>query len=111
MNICAFVGIKTDLSLGELAALLSARLCGGIEFGGRDKSVREEVPAVFTQHQFLGLRLVLYGDNGDYGLDLEQFGEQQSEDVGQDYMDLSKHILGLLGCIEGIHPHLGEVES
>ena len=105
MNVCAFVGIKSSFDLIEMAAILSEQICGGIEFGGQDDNVREEVPAVYTQRDFLGLRIVLYGGSGEYGLDVEQWGEQVSDDIGNAYIDFSKHLLMLVSRISGLQAH------
>ncbi len=53
MDIFGFVNIETEFSLGELATLPSQQLCGGIRFGGRVDDVREEVPALYTECNFL----------------------------------------------------------
>ena len=102
MNICATVGIKANMTLDRLAALVSDKLCGGIEFIGIEDYVREEIPAMYTARDFLGMRVVLFGENNDFGLDIEQWRERAPDDVGAEYVDLSKYVALLLAEIDGV---------
>jgi hypothetical protein len=51
--------VRTTLSLEELAPIISNQLFGGLPFGGREKSIWEEVPAVFINTPVLGSLVVL----------------------------------------------------
>lgn len=108
MSIHGIVGIRTNMPLDELATILSKQVCGGIEFGGKNRGLRDEIPAVVTLEPFLGLRLVLWGDAGDYGLSLEMWHPQGNADGGADspIIDLSQLLFDLLVTIEGVVPVL-----
>lgn len=51
--------MKTNLSLEELAKIISDQLFGGKRFGGKERSIWEEVPAVFINEPILGLLVIL----------------------------------------------------
>jgi hypothetical protein len=105
MDIFGSVGIRSDLSLDELAALISDRLCGGIAFGGKDEGYRDEVPAVATVRDFLGLGMKLWGDQGEYCLDVEQWDDDVPTTMEGD-LELSAYLFWRLGQIPGIQPFI-----
>jgi hypothetical protein len=100
MNICGFVGIRTSLSLDQLAAVVSSHMCAGIPFGGKNEYLRDEVPAIYSLEPYLGLRIVLYGSDDDFGLDLEQW-EHAPEDT--EWVDMSRYLVTMLNRIDGVH--------
>lgn len=52
------------LSLEEVAVILCQKIFAGAEFGGKEKAIRDEVPAVFIDRPFMGLRVILMGYSG-----------------------------------------------
>lgn len=57
-----FIGdviLKSHLSLEQVGEILSDRLFGGLKFGGKEKYIHEEIPAIFIQQPILGLIIVL----------------------------------------------------
>jgi hypothetical protein len=100
MYLFASVYIESQLPLEDLADLLSERLCGGIPFGGEDDTVRDEVPAVYTLRDFMGLRFVLYGGDGEFGLDLKGGPSHVFDDL--ESIDVTSHVVRQLNSIEGI---------
>ena len=95
-DISAYIGIKTDLELPELAQLISAKLCGGIPFEPDTDGIRDEVPA-YVSRQFLGMGMVLHGFDGDYGLDLYSW----DDDLASDAIDID-FACNLRRCIDAI---------
>jgi hypothetical protein len=99
MEIVGFVGIRSSLGLIELSKLISGNIAAEIEFGGLDEHLKEEVPAVYSLKEFLGLRLVLFGEDGEYGISIEQWDDELLDD---ERADLSNHLYYLLKKIDGI---------
>ncbi|PWV56387.1 hypothetical protein [Chitinophaga sp. S165] len=58
--------MRTHLSLEELAEIISKQLFGGIPFGGKDRSIWEEIPAVYIETPVLG-SLVILGEGNNQG--------------------------------------------
>ena len=61
------VRIRSQLSLEEVAEILSNWVFGGIPFGGRDQHIRDESPAVFIDTRVLGMSVVLMEVPDDEG--------------------------------------------
>ncbi|PSL34900.1 hypothetical protein [Chitinophaga ginsengisoli] len=57
--------MRTNLSLEELAVIIADQLFGGRRLGGREKSIYEEIPAVFINDPILGLLVVLSEGKND----------------------------------------------
>src|SRR5436190_22655901 len=62
--IVGYATLKSELTLEEVAGILSDNLFGGLEFGGKELEIHEEVPAVFLNQPILGLKVVLDGYSG-----------------------------------------------
>jgi hypothetical protein len=58
------VVLKSDLNIESVADILSERIFGGLKFGGKEKEIYEEVPAVFIEPDILGFNIVLQGYPG-----------------------------------------------
>lgn len=82
----ASVDFDSPLSLEETAACLSSHIFGGIEFGGRDEYVKDEVPALIAQKPILGCHVVIYGDGDEDGYRVEM-QSQLSNDAGNGCSD------------------------
>ncbi|HAM72541.1 MAG TPA: hypothetical protein DCM86_12940 [Verrucomicrobiales bacterium] len=65
------VRLRTALGIEELGALISARVFGGVPFGGREDFIRDEVPAIYTSEPILGVRFILSGEGDSEGYLLE----------------------------------------
>lgn len=57
----ANVFIKSKLSLDDLSSVISEKFLLGLKFGGREKFLMNENPAVFIRHLF-GIEIVLWHD-------------------------------------------------
>lgn len=101
-EIIGTINIYSSLQLDELAHILSQEICGGIIFGGKEESIREEVPAVYTKAEFLGIRLVLFGVAGDYGLSAEQWDENVAAKTADDLVDISGYLAYRVNKINGL---------
>ncbi|MEP6750032.1 MAG: hypothetical protein ABJB86_19995 [Bacteroidota bacterium] len=62
--IVGYVSLKSVLTLEEVGKIISDRLFGSLEFGGKDLEIHEEIPAIFIQSPILGLKIVLDGYAG-----------------------------------------------
>src|ERR1044071_5349173 len=60
----------SEKNLEEVAEIISTKLIGGIPFVGKDEFIYDEVPAVYTKHDVLGLRVILQGFGGEDGYHL-----------------------------------------
>ena len=105
MELIGAVNIRSSLPLEELAALISESICAGVKFGGLEEFVREEVPAVYSMQPFLGLRLVLFGEPGDYGLTVEDWDEPEQRLTAEEIVDISPHIVAILKKLSGIEAY------
>lgn len=103
MNVFGSVIVRTKLTLQDLALIVSSHICGGIEFGRRedDFGIREEVPAVSLSKPFLGIGVVIYGGDGEFGIDVEQWDDQLLQSNAKE-LDVSADLVTLLSRIDGI---------
>lgn len=62
--IVGYVSMQSNLSLEAVASILSEKLFGGVEFGGKELEIHEEVPAVFLDIPILGMKVVFDGYSG-----------------------------------------------
>ena len=63
--------LSSQMSLEEIGRAVSGRVLGGIPFVGREEHIRDEVPAIFSQSEVLGIRFILMGEPDDEGYYLE----------------------------------------
>jgi hypothetical protein len=56
--------LKSSLSLEELADKISSKLFCGLKFSGKEFCIHEEIPAIFIENPFMGLRVILDGYSG-----------------------------------------------
>lgn len=59
-----YASLQSSLSLEEVGEILSREVFGGLSFGGKELDIHEEIPAVFIQNSFMGLKVVLDGYSG-----------------------------------------------
>jgi hypothetical protein len=107
MHISATVVFHSPLTIEQLGDLLSEKLLGGIRFAGRDEHLRDEVPAIRSESEILGLRVLIQGFGGDSGYTLEIYPRSPSDPLfgvqgPEDEVDLSPHVAGLLRRLPGI---------
>ena len=84
--------------------MISDRLTGGARFGGRERYIRDEIPAIYVPNLFGG-RLILEGDQGDYRLSLEpaDFPHSQFSEVDRVVeVDLSGVLAAQLHGLPGL---------
>lgn len=106
MRIAAMVGFRCDRNLEDAASGLSRALLGGIPFGGLDRFVRDEVPALVCSVPVLGLSIVIsgYGGREGYGLELDSRPGTRSEfrvACAEDEVDLSGYVAALISEVPG----------
>ncbi|MED1786881.1 hypothetical protein P4V47_05060 [Brevibacillus laterosporus] len=58
------VAFQSNQSLEEVGKLISERLFGGLQFGGKEEYIHEEIPAIYISELILGLRVILSGYSG-----------------------------------------------
>ncbi|GEB30575.1 MULTISPECIES: hypothetical protein [Brevibacillus] len=58
------VTIKSNLEIEEVGNVISKEILGGLKFGGKEKRIYDEVPALFISSPLLGLSVVLQGYKG-----------------------------------------------
>ena len=90
-----FAGVDFDspLSLEETAACLSSHVFGGVQFGGRDEYVKDEVPALVAQKSVLGCYIVIYGSGADgYRLEMQSQLRSDANSVRTDAADIFTEI-------------------
>ncbi len=92
------IKILSDKCLEEVAATVSSKLLGGVSFVGRAEYIHDEVPAVFAEHDILGLRVILQGCGGAQGYFLEMRGRKpldsksSPEDIEKSVVDISNDV-------------------
>ncbi len=59
--------MRTNLSLEQLAKIISDKVFGGVPFGGKDQHIWEEIPAVYIRSSILGLQIILGEGKNDGG--------------------------------------------
>ena len=62
--ILGYVSLKSNLTLEEVGKVLSDKVFGGLQFGGKDLDIHEEIPAIFIQAPIMGLKIILEGYSG-----------------------------------------------
>lgn len=71
--------LKSNHSLEELAIIISTNVFGGVPFGGIEKCIYEEIPAVFINVPILGMFITLEGysgiDEGWFVLSIKTYSE------------------------------------
>jgi hypothetical protein len=94
-SLVAFVDFAVDLVRPEVAAVLSRELFGATSFVGEGTGLRDEVPALALQRDFLGMIVVLHGYGGEDGYSLEMetrpswLARIDPNDSGADALDIS----------------------
>jgi hypothetical protein len=96
--------IITDLSLEELANILSKEIFANAKFVKGERSIWEEIPSVYIESSFFGMLVILggYGGEEGYTVSVSPYGEFSryinSENLG-DFnikIDLNFHIYNIL---------------
>ena len=97
--------IQSDKSLEEVGEILSRVLFGGLPFGGKDKFIRDEIPAIYIDQDLIGLRVILYGYGGEDGFILEIYPSSHIDSLQNDeYSEykLDRYIANILRNVQGI---------
>jgi len=113
------VDFVCSLSLEECGKLLSERLLGGIPFvGGGLDSIFDEIPAIYTKPDILGLRFIVAGFGGSrgfaFGILPGQTSPATSPEEPATVVDLSSYLKGLLLSFpefEGVTDELKEYDD
>jgi hypothetical protein len=59
-----YISLRSNLPLEALGELLSEKVFAGAKFGGKERAIHEEIPAIFIQNPFMGMLIVLDGYSG-----------------------------------------------
>ena len=99
--------LSSRMSLEEVGRVVSDRVLGGVPFVGREEYIRDEVPAIYSKAEVLGIRLILMGEPDDEGYYLEAdsrslIANLSAEQVKRSLLDISPLVTHLLSGIEGI---------
>ena len=116
MPITCHVRMLTSLYLEALAAQISPRLFAGIRFIGREDTILDEVPALYTERPALGVRFILCGSserdgyvllaedwNSDHGRNPPQPGSTPVVDVSAAAREVLRNIPDLHFPLEPCH--------
>jgi len=103
------LGFFSEKTLEEVAAIISARLLGGIRFVGKDEFIFDEVPAVYAESDVLGLEVIVHGFGGEDGYWLDMSPRDVRLDRPMDLtlsdesrVDITEYIGFALRDLEGI---------
>ena len=98
----------SDKSLEEVAEIVSNRLFGGVRFIGKGEYIRDEVPAIYSERDILGMRIILMGGPGQEGYYLEMETRREpgvvltAEHIRKSLVDISTLVSKLLHGAEEI---------
>lgn len=93
------VTLQSNLSLEEVGQILSEKIFGGLQFGGKELAIHEEVPAIFIDQQFMGLQVVLDGYSGldnDSSFELSIHQVKAFEGLRNEAVNLDDYLTALL---------------
>jgi hypothetical protein len=101
------LNLHSTLSLERLAAIISARIFGGIPFVSGRHSIRDEVPAVCTETEFLGMQAVLMGEPDEEGYYLTMdtrspLLKMSADEIRSSQVDISSLVASLLQGVDGV---------
>src|SRR5438876_5199785 len=102
------IELWSDKSLEEVAEIVSNRLFGGVRFIGKGEYIRDEVPAIYSERDILGMRVVLTGGPGQGGYYLEMETRRQpgvaltADQIRKSVVDLSPLVSKLLHGVDEI---------
>jgi len=98
----------SDKGLEEVAEIVSNRLFGGVRFIGKGEYIRDEVPAIYSERDILGMRIILMGGPGQEGYYLEMETRREpgvaltAEHMRESLVDISPLVSKLLHGAEEI---------
>lgn len=108
IRLTALVYLRSDKSLEEVGKIVSKELFSGLEFGGKDKFIRDEIPAIYIENSVLGLAVILQGVDGDGVFALDIYPEDHPAQHNKEEVDnspdlnLTEYVGSLLRKVEGI---------
>lgn len=108
--------IQSSLDLEALGQVLSEKIFGGLPFGGKDRGIMDEVPAIFIEPRFLGLQIVLYRtDPSGFALKVSSFDfwldtviRKGEKDPIRERVEIFDHLVELLRS-HGFDAKSGEI--
>ncbi len=105
--LCCELKILSPLALEEVAQVISNQVLGGIPFVGREHRIRDEIPAVYTEGEFLGMHAVLMGEPDDEGFMLTMdtgalLTTLSSREIRESFVNISPLVAKLLSGAEQI---------
>lgn len=70
-HINGMVCLNSDLTIEELGTIIGNKLFAGAVFGGKEKHIYDEVPAIFIKDLIVGNSVILQGSSQDgYALEI-----------------------------------------
>lgn len=100
MTIHAFANVVFNSTLDELATILSHELFADVPFVAHPESPRFESPALYLQKPFLGLDVIVMGEDGNFAVELVQSRDEvDTEDLD---LDLSEYLIRLLNSVNSV---------
>jgi hypothetical protein len=94
-NHWGIISLKYFGTLEQLAKIISDNIFAGCEFGGLEKGIYEEVPAVFIDSRILGMNIILSeGMNNHYNLEVH--GNYKPKGVTHQRVQLDEYLYFLL---------------
>lgn len=73
--VIGFVDFETELSLYDIADVLSSKAFGGIHFVEKDVDGEHDLGTLTLEYEFLGIQVDLVGANGTYTLEVATTGK------------------------------------
>ncbi len=88
---------QSSLGLEELGKEVSKHLFGGLSFGGVQSGINDEIPTIYLDSQFLGLKIILCGYQGIDDGEIHEFESDNENFYILDINDL--HITPSLNAL------------
>ena len=96
------VSIISSFNIEELGKVLTDKIFGGLEFGGRDLNIYDEVTAIFIESPIIGLKIILSGYSGykkKTGFNLSLLPYLDFENVSNECVNLDNYLFHLLKTV------------
>jgi hypothetical protein len=99
--------LRSRLELEEVGKIVSHRVLGGIPFVAGGHSIRDEIPAIYTETEFLGMKSVLMGepDEEGYYLTMDTRGllaTMSAEEIRKSRVNISSLVARLLEGVKDV---------
>lgn len=115
LNAC--LEIKAQKTLDEVAEIVSGKIFGGVRFVGKEEFIRDEIPAIYTERDILGMRIILLGNPELDGCHLQMETRRipgiilTAEENRRLRVSISHYVADLLQGIDGLAVTVVKEES